>query len=64
LLYKITKALYDLELEVHMAKIGTYIDQVVDVFYLTDRDNRKIDSKQQLAEIRNTLLKKINHKNK
>ena len=59
LLYKITKALYDLKCEIHLAKIGTYIDQVVDVFYVTDRENNKIDSKERLDNIRETLLAKI-----
>jgi [protein-PII] uridylyltransferase len=64
LLYKITKALYDLKCEIHLAKIGTYIDQVVDVFYVTDRENDKIDSKERLANIRDTLLAKIERINK
>ena len=59
LLYKITKALYDLKCEIHLAKIGTYIDQVVDVFHVTDRENNKIDSKDRLDNIRETLLAKI-----
>ncbi len=56
LLYDITKALFDLELDVHFAKIGTYIDQVVDVFYVTDRNGNKIESKQQFDAIREKLL--------
>ena len=59
LLYKITKALFDLELDVHVAKIGTYIDQVVDVFYVTDRNGNKIESKEQFDAIREKLLKQI-----
>jgi [protein-PII] uridylyltransferase len=64
LLYKITKALYDLKCEIHLAKIGTYIDQVVDVFYVTDRENNKIDSKERLDNIQETLLAKIEKSNK
>jgi len=64
LLYKITKALYDLKCEIHLAKIGTYIDQVVDVFYVTDRENNKIDSKERLDNIQETLLAKIEKANK
>jgi len=64
LLYKITKALYDLKCEIHLAKIGTYIDQVVDVFYVTDRENNKIDSKERLDNIQETLLTKIEKTNK
>jgi [protein-PII] uridylyltransferase len=64
LLYKITKALYDLKCEIYLAKIGTYVDQVVDVFYVTDRENDKIDSKERLDNIRETLLTKIKKTNK
>ena len=42
LLYTITRTLFELELSVSVAKIGTYLDQVVDVFYVTDQDGRKI----------------------
>ena len=59
LLYQITKVLFDLELDVHVAKIGTYIDQVVDVFYVTDRNGNKIESKEQFDAIREKLLEQI-----
>jgi len=59
LLYQITKVLFDLELDVHVAKIGTYIDQVVDVFYVTDRNGNKIESKEQFDAIREKLLQQI-----
>ena len=37
LLYAITRTLFEMGLSVWRAKIGTYLDQVVDVFYVTDR---------------------------
>src|SRR4029079_14976353 len=37
LLYAITRTLFELSLSVSTAKIGTYLDQVVDVFYVTDQ---------------------------
>ena len=43
----------------HVAKIGTYIDQVVDVFYVTDRNGNKIESKEQFDAIREKLLEQI-----
>ena len=51
--------LFDLELDVHVAKIGTYIDQVVDVFYVTDRNGNKIEAKEQFDAIREKLLEQI-----
>ena len=38
LLYRLARALHDLGLVIRFAKIGTYLDQVVDVFYVTERD--------------------------
>jgi [protein-PII] uridylyltransferase len=42
LLYVITSAIFDLGLSVHAARISTKLDQVVDVFYVTDRTGGKI----------------------
>ncbi len=55
LLYRLARALHDLGLVIRFAKIGTHLDQVVDVFYVTDRDERKLDGEERLAEIRGTL---------
>ena len=43
LLHEIAKTLYELELSVHSAKIGTRLDQVVDVFYVTERNGNKVE---------------------
>jgi [protein-PII] uridylyltransferase len=56
LLYTITRTLFELELSVFRAKIGTRLDQVVDVFYVTDRSGNKILDEARLAEIRQRLL--------
>lgn len=56
LLYTIARTLYDMELSIGAAKIGTYVDQVVDVFYVTDRKGKKITSTAKLNEIRTRLL--------
>lgn len=42
LLYVITRAMFNLGLSVHAARISTKLDQVVDVFYVTDRTGGKI----------------------
>lgn len=41
LLYRIAHALYGLGVDIHLAKISTNIDQVLDVFYVTEPDGRK-----------------------
>jgi len=56
LLYTIAKTLFELELSIGVAKIGTYLDQVVDVFYVTDCQGRKIDDRDRIDEIRHRLL--------
>jgi [protein-PII] uridylyltransferase len=59
LLYVITKTLVDLNVSVSVAVIGTHIDQVLDVFYVTDRDGQKIRDESRLETIRDTLQKEI-----
>ncbi|MCG8585872.1 MAG: hypothetical protein MI757_14285, partial [Pirellulales bacterium] len=56
LLYLLTKKIYELGLSVAVAKIATYLDQVLDVFYVTDSDGNKIEDRQRLDEIRRELL--------
>ena len=56
LLYAITKALFDMGLSVGRAKIGTYLDQVVDVFYVTDAKGKKVESETRIQQIRSRLL--------
>jgi [protein-PII] uridylyltransferase len=59
LLYAITRSLYELGLSVARAKIGTYLDQVVDVFYVTDQQGAKIQDEARLEEIRGRLLEVV-----
>jgi [protein-PII] uridylyltransferase len=60
LLYAIARTLFELGLSVSKAKIGTRLDQVVDVFYVTDRaSGEKIADEHRLAEIRRQLLTAI-----
>jgi [protein-PII] uridylyltransferase len=55
LLYRLARTLHDQGLVIRFAKIGTHLDQVVDVFYVTDRDERKVEDDGRLAEIRHAL---------
>ena len=59
LLYTITRTIFQLGLSVHVAKIGTYLDQVVDVFYVTDVRGAKIQDDRQLAFIRQRLMDEV-----
>jgi [protein-PII] uridylyltransferase len=51
LLYDITSALADLQLDVHLAKVATYTGRVVDSFYVQDPLGRKISDPAHVAEI-------------
>ncbi len=59
LLFTIARALFEMDLSVSVAKIGTYLDQVVDVFYVTDSRGGKITDDQRLQQINARLLKEI-----
>lgn len=59
LLYVITKSVFELGLSVHFAKVSTRLDQVVDVFYVTDRSGQKVADSRTLETIRETLVSKI-----
>ncbi|OIP44642.1 MAG: [protein-PII] uridylyltransferase [Desulfobacterales bacterium CG2_30_60_27] len=56
LLYDITKTLADFNLGIAWAKIGTRMDQLVDVFYVQDAAGRKIADAGLRKEITNALL--------
>lgn len=60
LLYSVARALFELGLSVSIAKIGTHLDQVVDVFYVTDRHTgEKITDEQRMHDVRQRLLAAI-----
>ncbi len=59
LLYAIARTLFESGLSVSRAKIATFVDQVVDVFYVSDEAGSKIEDEARLAEIRGRLLEAI-----
>ena len=59
LLYAISRAIFECKLSVSHAKIGTYIDQVVDVFYVTDQSKRKITDPEQIRDIKQRIFDAI-----
>ena len=59
LLFTITNCLYHLWLEIHLAKINTMVDQVLDVFYVTDNEGRKIEDAHRLEMIRGELVRAL-----
>jgi [protein-PII] uridylyltransferase len=55
LLYKITDALFRCKLDIWVAKIGTKVDQVVDVFYVRDFDGQKVDRPEEVTAIKEAI---------
>jgi len=56
MLYRITKALSDLDLDIRSAKVQTLGAQVIDAFYVRDRNGKKIVDGEVLGEIERALL--------
>lgn len=59
LLFTITRTLYQLGLSIELAKIATHFDQVADVFYVTDRDGRKISSESHQKAISKRMMDEL-----
>jgi [protein-PII] uridylyltransferase len=55
LLYDLTRAFYDLQLSINIAKISTNADQVVDVFYIRDFYGQKLVDGSQIDELTDAL---------
>lgn len=59
LLYTITRALAELELDISLAMVSTYGTDVVDVFYVADLDGQKAFDPEYLSEIEKTILHRL-----
>ncbi|WP_437230545.1 [protein-PII] uridylyltransferase [Planctomicrobium sp. SH661] len=55
LLYTVSRTLYELNLSIDMAKIATHFDQVLDVFYVMEADQNKIQTPERLREVKERL---------
>lgn len=56
ILYRITRAMADLDLDIRSAKVQTLGTHVVDAFYVRDHDGRKITDTLMLGEIERAIL--------
>jgi [protein-PII] uridylyltransferase len=61
LLFMIAKAMFELGLSVHTAKVSTQLDQIVDVFYVTDETGGKIKDPEDIQKVRKRLSDEIEH---
>jgi [protein-PII] uridylyltransferase len=58
-LFTITNCLYRLGLQIHLAKITTTVDQVLDVFYVTDGAGQKVEDAKRLEMIKHALVDRL-----
>ena len=56
LLYRIASTLSDRNLVLHFAKIDTHLDQIADVFYVTEEDGKQLQDQTRQEEVRDALL--------
>ena len=59
LLWVIARTLFELELSIHAARIATRLDQVVDVFYVTESQGGKVQDDVACQKIQETLTKAV-----
>ena len=55
-LYRITQTLADFGINIYKAFIATEVEQLIDVFYILDKDKQKIEDADYIDEIREGLL--------
>ncbi|PIE70691.1 MAG: [protein-PII] uridylyltransferase [Deltaproteobacteria bacterium] len=55
LFFRITDALYRLEVDVYIAKVGTKIDQMVNIFYIRDLMGEKITETDRVIRLKETI---------
>jgi [protein-PII] uridylyltransferase len=58
-LFTITHGLHLLGLSIHVAKISTHVDQVADVFYVTDENGQKVTDPDRVEAIRQSLIRSL-----
>ena len=59
LLYTIADTMHELGLSIDLARITTHVDRVTDVFYIRDGSGRKIDTRERLEQIRQSLAEAL-----
>ena len=57
LLYRISRKLHELGLDVNYARVSTYAHQLIAVFYVCDEKGNKVHDKNQLQVIQQEVLR-------
>jgi [protein-PII] uridylyltransferase len=61
-LHELTQALTDHGCDIHFSRISTLGNRIIDVFYVQDNLGEKIEGKDEMASLRQTLLNCLNSK--
>lgn len=59
LLFDVTRTFVELGLDVHLAKVATYGERVVDAFYVRDDLGRKLEDEERTAELERALRARL-----
>ena len=62
-LYRITRAFYDLHLDIRHAKVATLGEEVIDSFYVVDQRGEKLEDDDRIAELRRAVLFELSRVN-
>ncbi|MDH3328531.1 MAG: [protein-PII] uridylyltransferase [Desulfobulbaceae bacterium] len=54
-LYNLTQTLADFGLEIHRARIATEVEQLIDIFYVSFEDGKKLEEPAQIEKVREAL---------
>ena len=58
-LFDLAETLFQLRLDIRVARAATHADQIADVFYVCDIDGGKVEGAVRILEIKDTLLRRI-----
>ncbi len=59
LLYQIAHKIFEMGLNLWMARISTKVDQVVDVFYIQDLSGEKVEGEEEISMIKKEVLEEL-----
>ncbi|MCX5907534.1 MAG: hypothetical protein NTY64_10185 [Deltaproteobacteria bacterium] len=59
LLYRITRKIFELGLNIWMSRISTKVDQVADAFYVQDLSGAKLEDKEIIGTIQRELIAEL-----
>jgi len=59
LLFDVTRTFAELGLDVHLAKVATYGERVVDAFYVRDELGRRVEEPERIADLERALVSRL-----